>query len=168
MKSLLVLSLLLSTLTVNAKNFTQPHSQESRKVIKDETHSTTILLDNTTVRCSSLGYGASELKISVPSLEWYAIFDHSNRDDKGPCVTAGMSFCGNFGGPVSIPEVLLQQDNTQEDIDVRIILTEVLRVSNTTCLRMLEEKVETTVRGIDFNHFRVKNIGEIPLEECKF
>ncbi|ATH07991.1 hypothetical protein BIY24_08510 [Halobacteriovorax marinus] len=143
--------------------------KQQKRVIKEETHQTQIQLDTENVRCSALGYGASELKISVPSLEWYAIFDHSNRDGRGPCVTAGRGFCDIFGGmDEEVSEVLISEEKPTEDISVTVTLTEVLHETNEKCFRSLEESVETNVRGIPFTHLRIKDIGELPKEKCKF
>ena len=153
------------------------------RIIKDEIHSSVITLTKETVRCSALGYGGAELKITLPSLKWNAIFDHSNNDGRGPCVTAGMSFCGldNFSFPTSletseelisdqtnkaIPDVLLDESRKTEEITVNVKLREEFTIQNDKCNRVLRELVETNVRGIDFTHTRVKSIGELSLEEC--
>ncbi|WP_127716216.1 hypothetical protein [Halobacteriovorax sp. HLS] len=158
-KKLLTILTLLLTTQINAEetSFT--------RIIKDETHSSQIILDLESVRCSGLGYGLEELKISVPSLKWSAIFDHSNNDNRGPCVTAGTRFC-SFLDPEGIPDVLLDPENPRENIQVRVFLEERFDKKENHCTRTLEEKVETNVRGIDFTHSRIKDIGTIDLEEC--
>lgn len=155
-------------------------SQTFERVIKDETHQSNVTLNKKTVRCSALGYGLQELKISVPSLQWHAVLDHSNLDGRGPCVTAGSKFCG-FGLPIfnengtitdgpsnGIPDFLLDLDNPLELVDVRVILKESFFVNSegTECHRSLKEEIEMNVRGIDFTHFRSKNIGMLPVESC--
>ncbi|OIQ20689.1 MAG: hypothetical protein BM556_01755 [Bacteriovorax sp. MedPE-SWde] len=145
-------------------------SNTFRRVIKEATHKSTITLDKSTVRCSALGYGLEELKIGIPTLAWRAIFDHSNQDGRGPCVTAGTSFCKqqfNLPSKVGIPEVLLNPDKPTEEVDVKVVLTEEFRIDfNNKCVRTLLENVITDVRGITFTHLRTKNIGELPLQEC--
>ena len=169
MKRLLTITSLLLLTSVNASVFETVGINVVERIIKDEVHKTTITLDDSTVRCSSLGYGMSELKISVPSLEWYAIFDHSNQDGRGPCVTAGTEFCNGFdrfSNENNIPDNLLDPDNTRQDIEVRVFLKEVFQATADSCLRTLKEHVETNVRGIPFTHVRVKSIGTLPLSEC--
>jgi hypothetical protein len=155
-------------------------SQSFERVIKDATHKSTVTLNKKTVRCSALGYGLQELKISVPSLQWHAVLDHSNQDGRGPCVTAGSKFCG-FGLPIfnedgtiqdgpsnGIPDILLDLDNPTAQVDVRVILKETFFINRegTECHRGLKEEVEMDVRGIDFSHLRSKSIGTLPVEEC--
>ncbi len=168
MKRLLAITITLLMTSVHANDFERPIQGIAKKIIKDEVHETTITLDKSTVRCSALGYGSSELKISVPSLEWYAIFDHSNRDDRGPCVTAGMDFCTVTDDFINtkVPDLLVNPEKPTEKINVRVFLKEVFEDAGENCLRKIEEHVETEVRGIPFTHMRVKSIGTLPLSEC--
>lgn len=165
-KKNLLLTLLLSTNVWSMELETLKSTRNFERVIKSESHKTTITLNKETVRCSALGYGSSELKISIPSLKWNAIFDHSNNDNRGPCVTAGTSFCGFGNSQPGIPEVLLDEQTPDEEVVVTVQLTEKFSANDETCTRVLEEFVETEVRGISFNHFRIKSIGEISLDEC--
>ncbi|OUR95299.1 hypothetical protein A9Q84_15780 [Halobacteriovorax marinus] len=165
--------LAVTIVTTQANNFS--------RIIKDRTHETTIKLDRSTVRCSALGYGSAELKITVPSLKWNAIFDHSNTDGRGPCVTAGRMSCSAFlqfpaitPGSLpdlslpnnSIPDVLIDAEKPEERISVRVFLTEEFNIREEICTRTLKENVVTMVRGIEFKHQRVKSIGELPISEC--
>jgi hypothetical protein len=163
-------TILLTLLTTNsfALDLINFNPNDFSRVIKDETHTSTIRLNKENVRCSALGYGASELKISIPSLKWNAIFDHSNNDGRGPCVTAGTSFCGfnNFPPESGIPDILLDEERPTEEISVNVKLHEEFSVKEESCTRTLREFVTTNVRGIDFTHNRIKSIGEISLKEC--
>jgi hypothetical protein len=174
MKKLLLktAALLLLTNTVMAQDISLPTRlftpfHDFSRVIKDTTHKSVVPLNKDTVRCSHIGYGASELKIGIPSLRWEAALDHSNGENLGPCVTAGMSFCGGFGGTPSIPEELLDADNPTETVDVQVVLNEQFVKNEESCTRTLVENVFLNVRGIDFNHQRIKEIGEISLQECE-
>lgn len=176
MKNLVKLMTILNLTILSTQATTQ-----FKRIIKDETHETTVELNKETVRCSALGYGQSELKISVPSLKWNAIFDHSNTDGRGPCVTAGRMSCSNFlqfptlteanlpsisETKSSIPDELIDPDKPKEKILVRVFLTEEFTITEDSCFRELRENVETNVRGINFNHLRIKNIGELEVNEC--
>ena len=167
MKKLLFLSITLLLQVVNAEDF--------KRVIKDETHETQVALDLDTVRCSAIGYGMEELKVTLPSLKWYAVLDHSNQDGLGPCITAGTKFClapWNRGDtePDPFPTVLINPDQVYEEISVRVILTEIFskgqQDGQELCHRFLKEEVETEIRGIPFTHVRTKNIGTLPVQEC--
>ena len=168
MKKVLFLSLVLLAKSTLATTFT--------RVIKDHTHKATVTLTKDTIRCSPFGYGLSELKVTLNSLKYYAIFDHSNQDGLGPCITAGHRYClpdwnVDHNLKVSLPKVLLNPDKLTEEILVRVSLEEEFSIfeRNETrdCRRTLIESVETDIRGIPFTHLRSKDIGSLPAEECE-
>ncbi|MEE3080480.1 MAG: hypothetical protein VX341_14165 [Bdellovibrionota bacterium] len=169
LKNLLPLLLLLSSANVFAESF--------ERVLKDETHQATVKLNDQTVRCSALGYGMSELKVTLDSLLHNTIFDHSNQDGLGPCITAGVSYCapawdfGDDSAPDPFPTDLIDPNRPTEEINVRVVLKETfyLKITPTEkkCFRNLVEDVNTEIRGIKFTHNRTKYIGMLSVEECE-
>jgi len=160
----------ITSVLIGLKSFS---SEEFTRVIKDETHATYVELDTTTVRCSAIGYGMEELKVSLPSLKWNAILDHSNRDGLGPCITAGTKFCSKIfdndtgtWSSLGIPDVLIDPETPTESINVRVVLNEDFRIEDDICFRSLRENVTTVIRGVDFTHVRSARIGQLPAKEC--
>jgi hypothetical protein len=146
-------------------------------VLKDETTRTTVSLNSETVRCSDIGYGSLELKVTVPALDEIAYFNHSNPGEQAPCVTAGSFSCGTIGGgqkPWSKkPSDIVDPAKPTEDIDVHVVLTQHFlmaqgdQAGTQKCLVQLKESVETEIRGIPFKHLRSGVVGEMPVALCK-
>jgi hypothetical protein len=139
-------------------------------IIKDQTSPVTVELDTNTVRCSEVGYGLSNLKVSVPELKFLAHFDHSTPGDINPfpCITAGM--CATPWNPTGpTPATLIRADQPTEAIQVRIVLKETYLLDHTaqTCHRTLQEDVTTTIRGLDFYHHREARFGQFPYAACQ-
>ncbi|EQC43875.1 hypothetical protein [Bacteriovorax sp. Seq25_V] len=154
-KSMLFFSLFLS--------FQASSSERFSRILLDETHQSAVTLNTETVRCSAVGYGFPELKVTLESLKWATIFDHSNQDGLGPCITAGTMLCEDF----TVPDVLIDSQNETENIAVRVTLTESFTISDQKCFRSLDEDVTTTIRGIPFTHRRSAFLGELNVDECK-
>lgn len=154
--------ILLVSLLVTTSVFSQNTIEKKERIIHDKIQKASVTFDLLNVRCSALGYGLTELKITVPELEWLAFFDHSNIGEQAPCMTAGACVEGNR------PTDLIGNVGGTEDIDVRFILKEVfiLDFGRSVCTRRIEERLESVVRGVNFDHFRSKNFGELPMEEC--
>lgn len=139
-----------------------PQSGTFERVMKDQTSSAQLTLDETTVFCSALGYGLSFLKVSVPDLDELAHFDHRVSALGLPCAAAGA--CTDTFGPDSI----LQGRPGVEQVSIRVVLTEVLRFDAAagSCTRQLQETVTTSVRGVPLRHHAEDEPVSVPVERC--
>lgn len=162
---------LFTTLTFNA--FARDQFETKTIELKNESHQISIDLNSKTVRCSDLGYGNVQLKISVLPLEYISFFDHSNRGEAEPCMTAGMMSClqDPFGnGPSGDETSMLDRFRALGLVKTQLqrVLSEKITLNHTqrTCHRRLEETVETDVDGVLFTHFRSGDLGEYPYEVC--
>jgi hypothetical protein len=133
-----------------------------KRTLGDVTSPSELTLDDTTVFCSALGYGASFLKVSVPALDELAHFDHRVSALGLPCAAAGA--CTDTFGPESI----LQGRPGVEQVAIRVVLTEVLRFDAVagTCTRHLEETVTTSVRGVPLRHHAEDEAVRVPVDRC--
>lgn len=132
-------------------------------------------VNKTTVLCSHLGYGMSELKINIKDLDGWTILDHSNfrfGDRSGlPCMTAGA--CKPSWDPegegFEINDVL-QNNPRVEKIVVSRKVIEVKELGETEgrsqCFRSIREELETAVAGIPFHHRRVGLSETLPAKAC--
>jgi hypothetical protein len=153
-------------------SFTSVYAQDqlsfSRVSLVDQT-TTKIHLNRETVRCSALGYGLEELKISVPILKRFAAFDHANEGEALPCMTAGLCD-GGFGWPEGGWTVsgFLEQVEPIEEATIQRELKEHFHVNfvHNTCVRNLTETLQTVIKGVTFNHVVTKSIGQLPFEVC--
>lgn len=153
MKHILALSSLL-VLGVLAQTSLAQNTTTTEKVINDVTD--TVTVDLHTARCSIKGYGVPELKVSVPGLANIAYFNHVNRGETQPCITAGACAQGNE------PSDLGQPGPSPEQVPIRVTLVEVRRIDTIahTCERELEERVSATIRGKSFTHLRSAPLGQ--------
>lgn len=144
--------------------------QTHEMTLKDEVVQLNLALNAETVRCLVGDYGASSLKISVPSLKYYTVFSHTTEGETLPCINAG--FCGDTplgrGNPERVPETIIDVKNPFQLTDLRIVLTETLTLDHAgkTCTRTLNEHVSATVRGMDFQHHAGAGIGTMKYETC--
>lgn len=135
---------------------------ESRiRVVKDESYEISVTVQEGDVRCSELGYGNKELKISVPDLKWISRFDHTNVGEVQPCMTAGRCRPGN------LVEDLIQGKPGVETTTLHQKVTEEITISDTGCSRAVVEHVEMNVRGKTFRHSRAQELAELPVELCR-
>lgn len=139
--------------------------ETKRRVLKDVTVDTVLALNRETVRCSAVGYGLEELKVSVPDLDYVAFFDHANRGELVPCMTAGRT----FEGCTVLPH-LVDETKPTETSKLRVVLTEIYEIDHekNTCARRLEEVASMDVRGTAFQHYRAGHLGNLPYAECVF
>lgn len=139
----------------------------SRVSLKDS-FETTVDVDQDSVRCSQVGYGVSELKINVPGLKWNAVFDHSNAENLGPCMTAGVCRDDVLDLDGLTPDDLIQDSPGRENIVVERLLEEQFRLDHQqkTCSRTLTEVLDTVIRGQEFTHTVSKQIGDLPFSTC--
>jgi hypothetical protein len=127
----------------------------------------TVKLDPSTVRCLVGDYGASSLKISMENLKGYTVFRHTTRGEVQPCINAGA--CKTRFNPDGFsPEMILNPARPTEEIKVRIVLHEVLRLdhANKTCDRSLVENVVSQVRGLKFAHQDSAELGKLEYKAC--
>lgn len=131
-------------------------------VLKDTVHEITVEIKEGDVRCSEIGYGTKELKISVPDLKWISSFDHTNPGELQPCMTAGRCQMGN------LPMDLIDGRPGFEQTSLRQTLTEEFAFDVTTniCQRSIVERVEMIIRGKTFRHTRSLDLGNTPLTQC--
>jgi len=122
-----------------------------------------VKVDETTVRCSALGYSRPELKVDVPALDWAATFQHRNFGEGQPCMTAGR--CTRERSP----ELILAGGNGVEKVLLEVVHTEeaYLDESNNTCYRSLVETLTMTLRGQTFTHRRHAVLSEATSDLCK-
>lgn len=170
MKKLLVLSLMV---TMNAF--------ASERVLISDSKETDVELNTSTVRCSAIGYGASELKINVKELDGWTLFDHSNinaGDFQGePCMTAGRCKFRNGKNGLEIDDILAGSTRV-ERIKVFRQIVEVKDLAkdengNDICNRHIQEHLQTKVnRGnaaekIEFKHTRSGLFETFPASVCQ-
>lgn len=133
------------------------------KEISRQTLEIEVKVDETTVRCSALGYSRPELKVDVPALDWAATFQHRNFGEGQPCMTAGR--CTNERSP----ELILAGGAGVDKAQLEVVHTEeaYLDESNNTCYRSLVETVTMQLRGQTFTHRRSGVLSEVSADLCK-
>ena len=143
------------------------------RVVLKNTFKINAVINNKTVRCSSVGYGAPELKINLVELKGKTIFDHSNArfgEFLGPCMTAG--FCQGFGAQGLKIEDVIQNNPRTEKIEMEQTLT-VTRSLNEqeggglSCVKTLKEDLKTKIAGLEFHHSRSGVVEILREEACK-
>ena len=122
-----------------------------------------------TARCSALGYGRSEMKISVPALKGVAFFDHANVGEADPCMTAG-ACTDSFNADTFKTEFSCGSNlSAYWPADLHVVLSEKfsLDLANKTCTREVIENVSMMVGDVPFTHLRSKDFGTFPFELCE-
>jgi hypothetical protein len=140
------------------------------RIVSEQTVESILELNKDTVRCSAIGYGQSELKVSVPDLQDIAFFNHANRGETLPCITAGpCKFAFRPEGPGFVPGDILKDDAPNATVQLHVILKEefVLDEAHKICERTLKEDVSTSIRNIPFAHHREGFLGTFPYELCE-
>lgn len=165
-------------LLMASTGFAQDRYESRERELFRKTHQINLDLNEKSVRCSDLGYGNVQLKISVNDLEWISFFDHSNRGEAEPCMTAGMMSCAQFdlSDFPDLGDAFQQQDDVLKRFralgKVKTQLQQILKETYSmdhqeqTCQRVLEETVETEVDGTIFTHYRSGRLGEFPYDIC--
>jgi len=138
-------------------------------------------LNSATVRCSKIGYGGRELKISLKGLDGWTLFNHSNvalGDFGGPCMTAGMcKFNKNDNFGFEITDIIGNGDKTETVVVSRQIV-EVKDITKNAagtevCSRHIEERLAAEVDRADgtgkiaFYHLRSGLDEVFPLSVCQ-
>lgn len=157
----------------------------AERVLISDSKVSDVTLNRTSIRCSALGYGLAELKINIPALDGWTVFDHSNinaGDFQGaPCMTAGA--CRRFQNDkgFTIEDILGtspgQSEERVETVKVNRKLVEVKELSkdeagNDICVRHIEERLQADVgRGdgngkIHFTHLRSGLVENFPVSVC--
>jgi hypothetical protein len=110
----------------------------------------TIVLDASTVLCSSADYSATFLKVLIPQIASVTVFDHTNAGAGAPCIAAGQ--CSE----TLFPDMLIDTGKPDEDISLRVVRTRTLAIDHDakTCAASLVEELHTTIRGVSFYHER--------------
>ncbi len=153
--------IMLAILSVHFQVLAEP--VESTRVLKDSTTWVALELNDQTVFCTARGYGSIELKVSVPDLDWLAHFDHRVVGEGQPCITGGS--CTDILKPGNIV-------NSGDPIVVapmRVALSEVTRLDRQAkiCERQLQETIQSTIRGHEFNHYRGDTWKPAKFEICE-
>ncbi len=145
----------------------QPRFEHFTRVSLQDKFPAHLNLNTETVRCSHIGYGTAELKISVPALKWSAVFDHANVGEAEPCMTAGFCKMPWLDDGHTVEDFLALVSGPQQ-VEIQRVLTEgfALNLDQRSCTRTLSETLNTTVAGVEFKHFVSKRIGDLPFEIC--
>lgn len=161
------LPILMSFVFSFAAEAQQPRFEHFTRVSLQDKFTAPLDLNTETVRCSQVGYGMEELKISVPVLKWMAIFDHANIGEEQPCMTAGACKAMWMEDGHTVEEFLARISGPQI-AEIQRVLSEsfALNHDQRSCKRTLSESLETTVGGVKFNHVVSKHIGDLPFEAC--
>lgn len=161
MKKLLILLSLVSQVSWAESGFRQ-----FDRVSLEDQFEVNVVIDEGSVRCSHIGYSLEELKISIPDLRRFTVFDHANFGESEPCMTAGA--CGNDWMDGFSIDDLIQGNPGVERMKIDRVLTESfsLDFEAQSCGRFLIENINGKLRGIEFRHTVHKRIGGLPLEVC--
>ena len=146
-----------------------------REILKDSKEMN-VVLNTLTVRCSSFGYGMRELKVNIAGLDGWTLFDHTNIlfGDKSdlPCMTAGACRLGNREGGFSVDDILQQKPRTERIVVNREVAENRFIGDNNNqvkvCFRVLAERLQTVIGGVEFTHTRTGEVLELPTKACTF
>ena len=130
-------------------------------VVRDQTTEVNVDLNSKSVKCSAAGYSMPLLKVLVPGLADLTILNHRNRGEAAPCI-ASERCDGDFG-----PDNILKAGEGVEQIPVRVVLKRVTTLDGEVCHVTLVETVQTTIRGIQFNHERRQGVADRAAGDCR-
>ena len=158
---------ILMTLVFSLSAQAQERIESFNRVSLKDKFTAHLNLNTDSVRCSHIGYGAEELKISVPALKHLAVFDHANVGESEPCMTAG-SCKASWNTDGHTVEDFLAIVSGPQLATIERVLTESFTVNfdQRTCNRSMSEFLETSVGGVKFTHLVFKRIGDLPFEIC--
>lgn len=167
MKTLIMALTLVGTINAWAK--------DSQRVILADSKTFVTEVSTVTVRCSEVGYGAKELKISLSGLDGWTLFDHTNAQSGEfgePCMTAGLcKRSPSAHGGFSIDDLVQNNPGNEVVTVVRNVIENKAEIkdqdNNDVCQRSLTENLTTTVRGIKFQHTRFGAEQNFPIEVCR-
>jgi len=141
-----------------------PRGQWTKTTVqKDVTTPISLELNDTSVFCTSFGYGGENfLKVSIPQLDTLAHFDHRVEGTNLPCAAVGLC------SPQMNADNILQNNPGTEPVDLRVVLNEKLLLDGdaATCQRQLVEDVSATVRGVPLKHHVEGELETLALADC--
>lgn len=138
------------------------HAETLSKEVSRENVDIQVTINAASVRCSALGYGALELKVDVPDLDWSATFNHRQLGEGKPCMTAGV--CSS----TLSPEILRAKGEGDIPTQLLVVHTEEAYVDRThgTCSRELVEVLSMELHGIRFTHQRRAPLANLTAAQC--
>lgn len=139
----------------------QARLQTDPGVIRDQTTTVSVDLNEQTVKCSAADYSALTLKVLVPALDALTVLNHRNTAEGAPCLAAGR--CRDGMGP----DVILRSGAGIEQIPVRVVLKKVVNVEGEVCRVSIVETVTTKIRGIPFFHERWQPVADRVVADCR-
>jgi len=155
----------------------------AERILISDSKTADVALTSASVRCSALGYGLAELKINIPALDGWTLFDHSNinaGDFPGePCMTAGACKRSPRAGGFSIEDILGSPDGQRvERLKIRRQIVEIKELGKDengidVCHRRIEERLQTEVSKnstegqIQFHHVRSGLEETFPARVCQ-
>lgn len=131
-------------------------------LIREVNATSLVLLNSETARCSDIGYGNLQLKVSVPDLAWMSIYNHANPGETQPCISAGRCRSG------FAPGNLIDPNRPYENVPLNIRVVEKLTINHDqkSCFRQVDEHVASEIRGIKFTHLRSGGESSMPYSIC--
>lgn len=133
----------------------------SERILLQDSKTLMAEINANTLRCSAIGYGATELKINLKGLDGWTILDHSNARfgefNGEPCMTAGR--CKEFSENGFDLDQILQTHSGSEKVIVYRTLQEskypaLNHQGEEVCHREVSEILKAKIAGIDFDHRR--------------
>jgi uncharacterized protein (TIGR03382 family) len=123
---------------------------------------TSVALNSETVLCSTADYSGQHLKVLIPKLASLTLLDHQNFGAGAPCVSAGAC------GPGRMPSDVIDPNNPSETVTLNItaVRRDETDVQAQTCETELIERVNVTIRGLEFKHERSVWLGSRALSDC--
>lgn len=154
------MKIVLLTVTLLAPALASAETLE--REISRVSHNINVAVNAGSVRCSALGYGALELKVDVPDLDWAASFNHRQLGEGKPCMTAGVC-----GGDLT-PAKLRAAGEGDVATVLEVVHREVAMIDRArgTCSRELVEEVELELHGISFHHRRSTPLLALTAAQC--
>ncbi len=129
-------------------------------VLRDETTSVLVELNDKTVKCSRADYSEPMLKVLIPALAELTVLNHRNTREGAPCVSAGP--CGAMG-----PQDILKEGSGAERVPIRVVLRKTVELDGEVCRVSLIETVTTVIRGVPFVHERGHALAERDPADCR-
>jgi hypothetical protein len=154
MKKIFLVCLLLTSALVRA--------QTEEVVLSDRNVTLTVEISAKNVKLSRADYSVPVVKVLVPELAGETILDHRNTNEGAPCLATY---------DTKKPEDVIQGKETHIWNTFRIQLVKRVELYEETekkqvCQVTLIERVDSKIRGFNFTHERVKDIGQRNPQDC--